>query len=65
MSSEGDDVGKKVFFTKEELIAKFGVEEYVVFALMLGVSAAIGIFFWIKVRISLISPWKGLTTTLL
>ncbi len=36
-------------FDKEELIAKFGWEEYLVFALMLGVSAAIGVFFW----------WKG------
>ena len=36
-------------FTREELIGKFGVEEYVIFALMLLVSAAIGVFFW----------WKG------
>ena len=35
-------------FTKEELLAKFGWEEYVIFALMLLVSAAIGIFFWYK-----------------
>ncbi len=33
-------------YTREELIDKFGWEEYVVFALMLGVSAAIGIYFW-------------------
>lgn len=36
-------------FTKEELRDKFGWEEYVVFSLMLAVSAGIGIFFW----------WKG------
>ena len=36
-------------FTREELIEKFGWEEYFVFALMLLVSAAIGIFYW----------WKG------
>lgn len=35
-------------FTKDELIDKFGWEEYFVFALMLAVSAAIGIFFMIK-----------------
>ena len=36
-------------FTRDELIDKFGWEEYVVFSLMLAASAAIGIFFW----------WKG------
>ena len=36
-------------YTREELIEKFGWEEYVVFSLMLAASAAIGIFFW----------WKG------
>lgn len=33
-------------FDKEELIAKFGWEEYFIFALMLSVSAGIGMFFW-------------------
>ncbi len=33
-------------YTREELIDKFGWEEYFVFALMLCVSAAIGIYFW-------------------
>ena len=36
-------------YTPEELIAKFGWEEYFVFALMLMVSILIGVFFW----------WKG------
>ena len=36
-------------FTKDELIAKFGWEDYFIFALMLLVSAGIGVFFW----------WKG------
>ena len=36
-------------FTKDELIDKFGWEEYFVFALMLFVSVCIGVFFW----------WKG------
>ena len=33
-------------FDKDELIAKFGWEEYFIFALMLAVSAGIGVFFW-------------------
>ena len=33
-------------FDKEELIAKFGWEEYFIFGLMLAVSAGIGVFFW-------------------
>ena len=40
-----DEEGNELF-TREELIDKFGWEEYFVFSLMLGVSAAIGIFFW-------------------
>ena len=36
-------------FTRDQLIAKFGVEEYVIFGLMLLVSLLIGFFFW----------WKG------
>ena len=35
-------------FSKEELIPKFGWEEYLIFALMLAVSAAIGIYYWKK-----------------
>ena len=42
-------VRSKPLFSASELIEKFGWEEFFVFALMLGVSAAIGIFFW----------WKG------
>ena len=33
-------------FDKDELIKKFGWEEYFIFALMLAVSAGIGVFFW-------------------
>ena len=33
-------------FNKDELIEKFGWEEYFIFALMLAVSAGIGVFFW-------------------
>ena len=33
-------------FNKDELIDKFGWEEYFIFALMLAVSAGIGVFFW-------------------
>ena len=33
-------------FDKNELIDKFGWEEYFIFALMLAVSAGIGVFFW-------------------
>ena len=36
-------------YSAEELREKFGWEEYFIFALMLAVSAMIGIFFW----------WKG------
>ena len=38
-----------VLYDRETLIDKFGPEEYVVFSLMLLVSAGIGVFFW----------WKG------
>ena len=33
-------------FTRDELIAKFGWEEYLVFGLMLAASAGIGVYFW-------------------
>ena len=36
----------QTLYSKTELIAKFGWEEYLIFALMLAVSAAIGIFYW-------------------
>ena len=36
-------------YSAEELREKFGWEEYFIFALMLAISAMIGIFFW----------WKG------
>ena len=39
-------VRNQTLFSKEQLIAKFGWEEYFIFALMLGISAGIGIFFW-------------------
>ncbi len=35
--------------TKEELSEKFGWEEYLMFSLLLALSAGVGIFFW----------WKG------
>ena len=33
-------------YTKLELIEKFGWEEYLIFAMMLSVSAFIGLYFW-------------------
>ena len=41
-------VRNQTLFSKAELIAKFGWEEYFIFALMLGVSAGIGVFYWFK-----------------
>ena len=35
-------------FSKEELIEKFGWEEYAIFILMLSISAGIGVFFCVK-----------------
>ncbi len=35
-----------VLLSKEELTSLFGWEEYVVLGLMLGASAAIGVYFW-------------------
>ncbi len=43
-----DEVRSQRLYSKDELIEKFGWEEYFVFALMLGVSAGIGIFFWFR-----------------
>ena len=53
-SSSFDELIKTVLsdntlYSAEELREKFGWEEYFIFALMLAVSAMIGIFFW----------WKG------
>ena len=42
-------LSENTLYSAEELREKFGWEEYFVFALMLAVSAMIGIFFW----------WKG------
>ena len=39
-------VRSQTLFSKSELIEKFGWEEYFIFALMLGVSASIGVFYW-------------------
>lgn len=39
-------VRNQTLFNKNELIEKFGWEEYLIFALMLSVSAGIGIFYW-------------------
>ena len=39
----------QTLYGKEELRHKFGWEEYVIFALMLAVSASIGVYYW----------WKG------
>ena len=41
-------VQSQTLFTKQELIEKFGWEEYLIFALMLAISAAIGIYYWKK-----------------
>ena len=54
LSSSFDELIKTVLsdntlYSAEELREKFGWEEYFIFALMLAVSAMIGIFFW----------WKG------
>ena len=38
-------------YTRDELMAKFGWEEYVIFSLMLAVSTGIGVFFWCQGRI--------------
>ena len=42
-------LSENTLYSAEELREKFGWEEYFIFALMLAVSAMIGIFFW----------WKG------
>jgi len=47
------DVPRNDLFTKEELIPFFGAANYAVFACMLAVSAAIGVFFW----------WRGQKST--
>ncbi len=41
-----DEVRKQKLYSKDELIEKFGWEEYFIFAMMLAVSAGIGIFFY-------------------
>ena len=41
----------KDLLSKEKLIAKFNAGNYTVFAAMLLVSAAIGVYFWWKVKI--------------
>ena len=38
----------QTLFSKQELIEKFGWVEYFIFALMLAISAGIGIYFWKK-----------------
>ena len=38
----------QTLFNKQQLIDKFGWEEYLIFALMLAISAAIGIYYWKK-----------------
>jgi len=45
---EIEGVLDQTLFSKEELIEKFGWEEYFIFALMLAVSACIGIYYWRK-----------------
>ena len=45
---EIDAVLSQTLFSKPELIAKFGWVEYFIFALMLAISAGIGIYFWKK-----------------
>ena len=46
--NEIDAVLNQTLFSKPELIAKFGWVEYFIFALMLAISAGIGIYFWKK-----------------
>ena len=43
-----ESVRNQTLFSKNDLIAKFGWEEYFIFALMLAVSALIGVFYWFK-----------------
>ena len=45
---EIDAVLNQTLFSKPELIEKFGWVEYFIFALMLAISASIGIYFWKK-----------------
>ena len=45
---EIDGVLNQTLFSKGELIEKFGWEEYLISALMLAVSAGIGIYYWRK-----------------
>ena len=45
---EIDAVLNQTLFSKQELIEKFGWVEYFIFALMLAISAGIGIYFWKK-----------------
>jgi len=45
---EIDAVLSQTLFSKPELIEKFGWVEYFIFALMLAISAGIGIYFWKK-----------------
>ncbi len=47
-------MGSEELLTREELSDKFGWEEWVMFGLLLGVSAAVGIYFW----------WKGQVCTM-
>ena len=44
----------QTLFSKQELIEKFGWVEYFIFALMLAISAGIGIYFWKKGQYGLI-----------
>ena len=41
-------VRNQTLYGRDELREKFGWEEYVIFALMLGVSAGIGVYYWFK-----------------
>ncbi len=52
-STSGHVAGLRMvrLYTREELMAKFGWEEYVIFSLMLAVSTGIGVFFWCQGRI--------------
>ena len=43
---QDSDVIRKDLYTKDELIAKFSVGNYIVFVAMLLVSAMIGVYFW-------------------
>ena len=57
---EEPETFSKTLLSKEDLIAKFDAGNYTVFAAMLLVSAAIGVYFWWKVKILNISDHSSI-----